>query len=330
MVYKTQKTNKKRYIKKRSKRIYGGAESTVSQYNLPPSRPPLPSYFMYDNIEPPSTLDNLKKGLNIGLQLGNNITASGLEYLQKKLLKWCELMGIDPKANVADEFNKIAVKTNEMVEVLKTEKGKKALANLGKIASEFSEEVLAPASTKVVETVIDNSGPIINKSVKAVLDGVSATPFGPIIEIPRFVADVAGIVQDSTSMVADVLDVGKNTLDKAKDSSSKLQDGLSNLQSVINKGNASISSELNNIQDMVNSSGKKIVSDGMNDVNKMSGGSLKKYQKEAIMIGGRVNKSQLEFLSPYNTSNKYLQQLGGTNNTKRNYRVCRKMTSRKR
>ena len=57
-----------------------------------------------------------------------------------------------------------------------------------------------------------------------------------------------------------------------------------------------------------------------------AGGSLKKYQKEAIMIGGRVNMAQLEFLTPYVNSS---QTRGGKLCTKRRNRDRHRLSRRR-
>jgi len=341
MVYKTKRINRKRYNKRHSrKKVYGGDSSLVSvknQYTLPPPPEPAPSrqQEIISQVDPPSTLDNIKKGFNIGLQLGNNLAATGLEYFQDGVENLESAVGIDPKNNAQEEVNKIADKVEELSNVITSPAGQRALENLGNVAGEFSKEVIGPGITKVVDVVVDNSGPIINKGTKAVLDGLSATPLAPIIELPRFGADIAGIVEDSTSMAADVLDIGKDTIKKGKEHADKLKGVWSNFQSVIDQGNTVVSSGLNNIESMVDKSGKSIVAEGIKNMPKVqvaqeAGSLLKKYQRESKMIGGRVNKSQLEFLSPYENRSQMSAQYDGFSGTKRRNRVRRRMTSRRR
>jgi hypothetical protein len=339
MVYKTKRINRRRYIKRQSRnRMYGGEkEITTTQYTLPPPAPTSSTSENNNNltqVDPPSTLDNVKKGVDIGLQLGNNIAATGLEYLQDGLENLESAVGIDPEKNVQEEVNKIANKSKQWVNAFNSPAGQRALNNLGNVVGEFSKSVIGPGVTKAVDAVVDNSGPILNKGTKAVLDGLSATPLAPLIELPRFGADIAGIVEDSTAMAADVLNIGQETIEKGKENANKLEGAWSDFQSVIDQGNTALSSGLDNIQNAVDKSGKSIVAESIKNVPKVSvdqsGGSLKKYQKEAMMIGGRVNKSQLEFLTPYVNRSQILQQYGGKWNTKRRNSVRRRLTSRRR
>jgi|688.fasta_scaffold176774_2 hypothetical protein len=345
MVYKTKKINRKRYIKRQSRRkMYGGEVSlpSVSKYNLPPTSKTNKTVDELLKVEPPSTLDNVKKSVDIGLQLGNNLTASGLEYLQDGVEDVAESIGIDPNASVEEEVGKIADKSEEIVKAFSSPEGQRALKNLGSAAAEFSKEVIGPASQEIVSSIVDNSGPIANKGVRAVLDGLGATPFGPLIEAPRFIADVAGIVQDSTAMAADVLDISKDAIDKGKENSEKVQSAWSDVQSVIEHGNKAVSDTLDSVQKSVDNYGKNIAKDSLASAQKKmsmpeipngiqrAGGSIKKYHREAIMIGGRVNKSQIEFLSPYVNRSQILQQYGGKCHTKRRNRVRRRMTLHRR
>jgi hypothetical protein len=347
MVYKSKRINRKRYIKRQSrKRMYGGDTQPIdnsSQYKLPPPPEPAPSkeHEILSQVEPPSTVDNLKKGFDIGLQVGNNLAATGLEYLQDGVENLESAVGIDPEKNIQEEVNKIADKTKKLANAFNSPQAKQALENLGNVVGEFSEEVIGPGVTKAVDAVVDNSGPLMNKAVSALEDAAAATPLGPLIELPRLGADIAGIVEDSTAMAADVLNISKDTIEKGKENADKLEGAWSDFQSVIDQGNTAVSSGLNNIQDMVDKSGKSIVAEGMKNMPKVpempkvpvlqaAGSSLKKYRRESMMIGGRVNKSQLEFLSPYVNRSQILQQYGGKWQTKRRNRVRRRLTSRRR
>ncbi len=59
-------------------------------------------------------------------------------------------------------------------------------------------------------------------------------------------------------------------------------------------------------------------------------GTLKKMQKEGLMVGGRVHKSQLEFLSPQINSNKIIRQFGGKLSVKRRGKLSYRQTKSKR
>lgn len=56
-----------------------------------------------------------------------------------------------------------------------------------------------------------------------------------------------------------------------------------------------------------------------NNSKELSEQSLKQINKEGSMIGGRIRKSQLDFLKPFINSSKVLKQLGGKLRTKTKY-----------
>ena len=64
------------------------------------------------------------------------------------------------------------------------------------------------------------------------------------------------------------------------------------------------------------------------NMNMSNNDSLKKYQNEAKMIGGRTNKSQLDFLKSHVNSSQIITQYGGKINTKRRRYLKNKITSR--
>ena len=342
MVYKSKKINKRRYFKRQSrKRQYGGIPNIINQQQVNDEK-------NLEEIEPPTLVDNLKKGADIGLQLGNNIAATGLKYMEDGVQSIAESVGIDTSASVDKEIGKIADKTNKLVAVLKTPKGQEALTNLGNIGAKFSEKVIGPGVTKVVDSVLDHSGPILNKTTNAAMDAFSATPFGPLLDVPKFVADVTNIAQDSTSMISDVLDITKDTIEKGKESKNELEGAWSQLENVINEGNSLVSSGLSDIQQRVDKYGKDIVKENMPkmpevpkmpeklDISNMSqkgiskgaGNSLNQIKKESIMVGGRINNAKIEFLESNVNRSQILQQYGGKWKTKSRRSLKRKMTSR--
>ncbi len=56
---------------------------------------------------------------------------------------------------------------------------------------------------------------------------------------------------------------------------------------------------------------------------------MKKLQDDAQMVGGRIKKSQLEFLSPFVNRAQIFRQYGGKWNTKKHRTRNRKTTRRK-
>jgi len=352
MVYKSKKINKRRNLKKRThkvmrRKVYGGDPNvSINENNYYNKNDNKNDNKNTEEIEPPSAIDNLKKTADIGLQLGNNIAASGLEYLEDGVENLAESVGIDTNATVEKEIKKIAKKTGEISSALQSKEGQQALSNLGSVVSEFSENVIAPGLTKIADGVIDHSGEIAQNLTKAGLDTISATPIGPLLDIPRVMSDVARVSENVVSMASDVSDITADMFEEGKESKEKIEGALSQLKSVIDKGNAAIdkgnaivSSGLDTIEKSVDNYGKDIIKNSMNEKKEelasriapaAGGGLLKKYKKEAKMVGGRISQSQLEFLSQHVNSWQILQQYGGKWHTKRRPNLKRKVTLRKR
>ena len=343
MGYKSKKINKRRYFKRQSRKKQYGGDDSINQQQVNDEK-------NLEEIEPPTVVDNLKKGADIGLQLGNNIAATGLEYMEDGVQSIAESVGIDTSASIDKEIERITEKTNELAATLQTEKGQEALTNLGNIVAKVSEKVVGPGLTKVADSILDHSGPILNKATNAGMDAFSATPFGPLLDVPKFVADLANIAEDSTSMVSDVLDITKDTIEKGKESKNELEGAWSQLKNVINEGNSLVSSGLSDIQQRVDKYGTDIVKENMPKMSEVpnmpkmpevpnmsqkrisAGGdnSLKQIKKESIMVGGRINNAKIEFIGSNVNRSQILQQYGGKWRTKSRRSLKRKMTSRRR
>ncbi len=247
--------------------------------------------------EPPSTLDNVKKVANIGLQIGNNVAAAGLDYVEDGVANLAKSVGIDPTKNIKSEVAEIGSKLSEVKSALDSPEGQQAISDLKDIAIELGENVVAPGIQRAAESVVEHSGPIMNKSAKAVMDGISATPIGPLIDIPRFLADIGGIMEDGTAMTADVMSIGRNTIDRGKESKTRLQSAWDRLQNVVSSGNQMVANGLNVVNNTVDNYGKQIVDRAVASPTQM-GGAIRNYHNMAKLIGGRTKKAQLEFLRP--------------------------------
>ncbi len=249
--------------------------------------------------EPPSTLDNVKKVADIGLQIGNNVAAAGLNYVEDGVANLAKSAGIDPTKNIQSEVAELGSKLSEVKGALESPEGQQVINELKDIAVDLGENVIAPGIQKVAESVADKSGPIMNKSAKAVLDGISATPLGPIVEIPRFLADIGGIIEDGTAMTAEVMSIGRDAVDKGKESTSRIQSAWDKLQNVVSSGNQIVANGLNAVDKTVDNYGKKMV-DSASAVARPAqmGGAIRNYHNMAKLIGGRTKKAQLEFLRP--------------------------------
>ena len=272
---------------------------------------------------PPTLKDNLKKSLYIIVQLFNNMTMYTLDKVEDKIENVTKSYGIDPNKSLGDEFTKLGKKAEQINEVLSSPEGKRVLVNINDLFNRITKNVIVPNSKKLTEELIKNLHPIMVRGQNAVFALLSASPFGAIIDIPRFLSESLGVVEKSVSLADDVLDIGIDTVDEVKMEKGNFDNILSEINSLSKSANSQISNGLDNVKNTVDMYGKNI-----NNIEQMNNGAFKKYQNEAKMIGGRIQQSQTNFLSPYINKDKILKQYGGKLNTKRRIYVKRRLTSR--
>jgi len=326
MRYKTKKKNHN--LKRQSrKRIHSGGAASVQQIQNPYSTLQNQIQPVTINPQSTSTIDNLTNGIGTGIQLANNGIATGIQYIKQK---GAEQLGINPNASTEEEMQKTFNTISKMSVALNSPQGQKALLNLGSVIGNVSEKVIAPGVEEMVDSVIDHSGPILNKGIRAGMDALSITPFGPLIEIPRFLGDIGGIVEDSTSMAADVLNIGKETIDQVKEGKQTITNAVSDVSSLVDKVNnplTNLSNISRNAIPNVGNYGKiisenntsfpsKIVPNNLKQIVQAAGG-LKKIHNEKYQVSGRINQSINEFINPIHFS---ILKKGGNNfnKTKKN------------
>jgi hypothetical protein len=300
MAYKLTKTKTKTRVKTKKHKYSGGS-----------------------NV-PPTLRDNLQKFANIFVQVFNNMGMYTLDKLENGMSNASRSLGIDPNKSFKDELIKVGQKAEQMNNALDTPEGKRALLNLTKFFNNISQNVLIPSSEKLTEGLIENLQPILVRGQNAVFALLSASPFGEVIDIPRFLSESLGVVEKSVSLADDVLDVGQESVDKLKAEKGNFDNVLSEFNSLVDQANSQVSSGLDSIQESVNNYGSKIndygttmnqygtdafskanqygtdVYSNVNNMNTDMNNSLKKYQNQSRMIGGRINKSTNDFFSSGN------------------------------
>ena len=322
---KSKKINRRRYFKgshkKQSrKKMYGGENEYQTQEILKPNdnqfeninnniNNKIQSQLNNNNNnvnsvenEAPTLSDNLARGKDIALQVGNILGASVVKSAEYGVEKLAEKIGVDPKANAVDELKKIS-------SAVKSEEGQAALSELGEAGSMVVEKAIVPGLIKGADSVLSHSGELGEKGIEAGMNAFSATPLGPLLDVPRFIANVTEIAQTSTDLAADLLQTTEDTIEKTKESKGEFDKAYSKLKNVINNSinnsNKFVSNGLNNIEQRVNSYGKEFVTKRANPL-VQSGGTLKTLQNQAKIVGGRIIESQLEFLTPYKTTRKHV------------------------
>jgi hypothetical protein len=187
-------------------------------------------------------------------------------------------------------MGKVNQKVERMNEVLNTPEGQKALANLKALFNKISKEVIIPSSVLLAEQLIENLQPIMLKGSNAVFSLLSASPFGAIFDIPRFVAESIGVGQKTVTLINDALGTVENTTQRLKAEKENLDSIVTDISGLMQKGNETLSDQLDYVKQKVDKSSLQM--GGFQEEQQL----FKKYQKEAKMLGGRIQKSKNEFI----------------------------------
>lgn len=272
------------------------------------------------NNIPPTLKDNIKKFADIWLQIFNNLSMYTLDKIENKITDTSIKLGINPNNSFQNEIAKVGQKAEELNNVLDTPEGKKALSNLTSFFNKITQTVIIPSSERFAEELIKQLEPILVRGQNAIFALLSASPFGAVIDIPRFLSESLGVVEKSVTLADNVLDIGNDTVNQLKDEQNNFNSVVSNFSSLMEKTNTKLSSGLDSIKNRVDDYGKNMMEKGVQgyDNNVVSknvvdiNNSLKKYQNETKMVGGRVRDSYSEFTKANVTSQKILKQYGGT------------------
>jgi hypothetical protein len=236
-----------------------------------------------------------------------------LDKVENTLENTSRTFGVNPNDSLENQISKIGKNAEQLNKVLETPEGKRALSNLNALFDKITKKVIIPSSQKLADGLIENLQPIMIKGQNAVFALLSASPFGAVIDIPRFLSESLGVVEKSVSLTNDVLDIGQETVDEIKSEKSNYDKVVSEFNSLLDNANIKVSSGLDSVGNAVNNYGKKIIENEKMPLltpiqtnTKLLGGGkfnhsklLKEYQKQSKLIGGRIIQSQIEFLRPH-------------------------------
>jgi hypothetical protein len=262
----------------------------------------------YQNV-PPSLKSNLKKFADIVIQVFNNLGMYGLKWAENGISNTSKSFGINPNGSLKDEIVKVNQKVEKINEVLNTPEGQRALTNLRALFYKISTEVIIPSSVILAEQLIENLQPIILKGSDAVFSLLSASPFGAIFDMPRFVAESIGVGQKTMTLLNDVLGTVEDTTEKIKAEKNNFNSIITDIDGLMQKGNETLSNQLDYVKQKVDNP-PPLQMGGFQEEKIL----FKKYQKEAKMLGGRIQKSKDEF-----TKNITIKHKKRKNKTRKHY-----------
>ena len=317
----------------------------------------------------PTINDNMERLVNIFKKAFIIVNVYLLNKFENKLSNIAKSYGVNPNETFEDQISKISQNINNLNNVLKTPEGQQALSNLKDLFNKITTEVVIPSSTQLAEELIESLQPIMIRGQNAVFALLSASPFGALIDIPRFLSESLGVLEKSVTLVNNGLNIVNETFDKLEDNKTKVKEEVSKIYSLINNASEKLSSGLDMIENKVDNTiqmpannfksampetgnfksampetgnfksamqannFKSAMQETGNFKSAMqannfksaiqTGGGVKllhTYRNQAKMVGGRIIKSQLEFLTPY--ANK------SQNNSK--HKIKRKTTLKKR
>lgn len=310
MVYKTRKTNKRRNFKRRySRKIYvGGQNQQINNVSQVSNRESA------DDIAGEKIMQKIKQQNELEFPSIEEVPIVG-PVLEKTgdLIEGASVKGLNIMANsIGVDLNNpgsISEKLDELNQAFSKPENAEKLKEIADNAGQYAS-VVVQASKPAIKEFVEGSGPIlvkgVNDAVKAgVTTGVNLLDdvAGPIFGLPRTLLSVARAFNASVNAGSEFI----------KSASETVQGTMENYDRIK----------------------KNMKMPNMNMPNMNSNSSLKQMQNEAIKVGGRIHKSQLDFLKPRINSEKILKQYGGKWNTgkwntKKHYKNIHKITSHRR
>jgi hypothetical protein len=309
MVYKTRKTNKRKHLKKPSrkysKRVYFGGEKFSNNNGFEAAK-------SADDIAGEKIMKEIQEQNEISIE---DIPIVG-PVLEKTgdLVEGASVKGIDIVADSIgidlDNPGSIGDKLDDVNEAFSdpenVEKMKEIAGNAGQIA-----EIAVEASKPAINKFVTESGPIINKGISDAIKSGASTGVnllndvgGPIIGVPRTVWAAATAFNASVNAGSEIV----------KGASEAIQGTMENFDRIQNKYQVP-NGEVPKVEvpkvEVPKVEVPKVEVPKVEVPKVEDAKSLRKFQNEANRIGGRIYKSQKEFLTPKINKTKMLKQYGG-------------------
>lgn len=322
MVYKSKKLNKKKYFKslqKQSrklvkKRMYGGEIQENVEYIKK----------MDVDTPTPTIIDNVSSAANVVASGISNVIADNAQTVAENL-------GINPNVTISENIKEGISNTGEVLKDINKElnspEGKELLQETGEIAKNVVT-TLKPAAEEsigIINNLVKKEIPILTDMGEKFVLGLPV--IGTAFAAGEEAVDATAAALTASSAVAQLTETGAETLKGLNQQKSSFQSLINKGIDLYNNANKGVSNMLSSAQKQVDDYGKSITKRKIEYTDKI-GGTLKQYQKEKMMVGGRIINAQAEFLFPSVNNLGNFQQYGGRNKTKRRYNLRSKMTLR--
>jgi len=311
MVRKTKKTNKRKYSTgsqrkhsiTRHKRMYGGDnEEEVNNDDVEVNNDDVEANEILEKIEKQNKVEfpNINEIPFIGPVIektGNLIEGASVNAIDRA----GDLLGVDIEnpGSVSEKLDNVKAALSNPGNL---EKMKEIAGEAGKIG-EVAIIALKPAAEKFVDTTL----PVVTDGMTKTFKGALATGVnlaedvaGPLIGIPRTLLSAATAFNASVNAGSELV----------KGVSEGIQGSQENFERLMDNAN------IPEIK-MPEFTKPEVKIPNMNYNLPNAADPMKTLQKEAQMVGGRIKKSQLEFLSPFVNRAQIFKQYGGKWNTKK-------------
>ena len=254
-------------------------------------------------------------------------------------------MGLDPNKSASESISDLGESATKIVDALNSPEGEKLQEKSRELLAN-GVEIIKPSIDKVID-IAEEKGPKLAKTLsKTVITAFNELP--PVFLVNEL-SNLGTAAAQTGEAIAELTTTGAEAakkLEAEKDKYMSLIDEAKSVFSNISQGiNKGTSEGIKYLQDKVDKQGKAILEERIKNVQKIpyvqqmpnnnisykkqGGGLLKKYQKEKMMIGGRIIQSQLDFLRGHLNTSVNLQQYGGKWNTKSHRSLKRRLTSRR-
>jgi len=245
--------------------------------------------------------------MSVGAQIANKGINYGLNTISK-------LTGTNPNLSLEESVNALKNKAQNIANVISnTDLGNQ----LGKELSQATNKILGPAVEKG-SNIINKLAEKEEKAVVGLGANLAEDIAYPIVAPIRTALSGLQVIENSTEAASEATGVLKEQVEAYNEVKDKIGKTLEEISDIASKN---IVPEITNPE---LPSSESISQD--NNSKELSEQSLKQINKEGSMIGGRIRKSQLDFLKPFINSSKILKQLGGKLRTKKRNIIKRKIS----
>jgi hypothetical protein len=204
-----------------------------------------------------------------------NYRGGDLDLLKNGLLEKINELSSNLTNNIYDRINKLGFNIKIINTALKTPEGIE-LTNEAKILSDTISDILNPILVKAGGVTENSAIKVINTSIQMIVQAVKTFP--PIALLNEIALLLTALINALTG-VAELTHIGSNKVTLLKDKIEKANKLWLQFMKLLEETKRNIE-DINKITSEIKKGGGKIVS----------------LQKAGKLIGGRINKSKMEFL----------------------------------